>query len=133
MVSFRRLATLLVAALLPLGHASPLPETRAASVVEGKYIITLKDEISAAALGGHMNWVRDVHENSLGRRQLSFAGVEKTFGVGNFNAYAGHFDADTLERIRNSPEVSLTVKLGRLGDTRDGFESPLREKCHPVR
>ncbi|GAB0132377.1 subtilisin-like protease [Epichloe bromicola] len=106
MVSFRRLATLLVAALLPLGHASPLPETRAASVVEGKYIVTLKDDISAAALGGHMNWVRDVHENSLGRRQLSFAGVEKTFGVGNFNAYAGHFDADTLERIRNSPEVA---------------------------
>ncbi|KAK2605857.1 hypothetical protein QQS21_003697 [Conoideocrella luteorostrata] len=105
MVSFKHLATLLVAAW-PLGSANPLPEIRAATVVEGKYIVTLRDGIGASALGLHMNWVRDVHQRSLGRRQLSFVGVEKTFGVGSFNAYAGHFDAETLERIKNNPDVA---------------------------
>lgn len=106
MVSFKTIATLLGAAV-PLGYANPVPSTQAANIIAGKYIVTLKDGITAGAVSTHLNWVRDVHEDSLGRRQLGFSGVDKTYGVGDFNAYAGHFDDETLERIKNSADVSF--------------------------
>ncbi|TWU76115.1 Basic amino-acid permease [Metarhizium rileyi] len=102
---FRNLVSLLVAAL-PLGIATPLPNG-AASLVLDKYIVTLKDGITASDFNVHMNWVRDVHRISLLRRgRRNLRGVERTYAVGNFNAYAGHFDEETLEIIKNSADVA---------------------------
>ncbi|EFZ02826.1 peptidase S8 family protein, Pr1J [Metarhizium robertsii] len=104
MFSFKTLASLLVAAL-PLGNATPQAGS-AANLVPDKYIVTLKDGISANDFNFHMNWVRDVQVARAGhRRGLNFRGVEKTYGVGNFNAYAGHFDEHTLEAIRRNADV----------------------------
>lgn len=107
MVAFKKLATLFAAAL-PLVNASPTPyETRGTSTlaVEGKYIISLKNGIATRDVDSHLEWVRGIHERSLGRRDLNLPGVEKTYGVGSYNGYAGHFDAATIEEIKGNPDV----------------------------
>jgi len=101
MVSLRHL-TLFVGIAL----AAPVIDTRAAQVLPGKYIVTLKPGVSVLDInsGSHMNWVRDVHARSLSRRDTG--GVEKVFNLDDFNAYAGTFDATTIAAIRNSEDVS---------------------------
>jgi oryzin len=105
MMNFKRLA-LILAAALPLGGAAAPLNSRDEPVpsVQGKYIITLKTGVSARDIESHMAWARDVHARGLGRRDL--AGVEKTYDIAGFHAYAGEFDAATIEELRNSPEVS---------------------------
>ncbi|RYP45580.1 hypothetical protein DL768_008095 [Monosporascus sp. mg162] len=72
-------------------------------VIPGKYVITLKGGISAHDVESHVGWVRDAHKRSLGSR--SAKGVEKTFHIKDFNAYAGEFDEETLELIRSNPDA----------------------------
>ncbi|KAM3544828.1 Alkaline protease 1 [Beauveria bassiana] len=95
MVGFKSFAALFLAAL---GAAAPAPSG-------GKYIVTLKDGVTAGKVASHLQWVNDVHARSLGRRDLNLNGVEKTYEIGSFNGYAGNFDAATIEEIRNNPEV----------------------------
>ncbi|KAM3514027.1 hypothetical protein MY11210_002344 [Beauveria gryllotalpidicola] len=95
MAGFKSFAALFLAAL---GAAAPAPSA-------GKYIVTLKDGVTASKVESHLQWVNNVHARSLGRRDLNLNGVEKTYGIGSFNGYAGNFDAATIEEIRNSPEV----------------------------
>ncbi|RYP89144.1 hypothetical protein DL769_000192 [Monosporascus sp. CRB-8-3] len=82
MVSLRSFA-LLHGALQATVLAAPTKQ-----VIPGKYVVTLKGGISA----------RDVHKSSLDSRSVK--GVEKTFHIKDFNAYAGEFDEETLELIR---------------------------------
>ncbi|EGX91264.1 alkaline serine protease Alp1 [Cordyceps militaris CM01] len=96
MVGFKSFAALFLAAL---GTAAPAPSG-------GKYIVTLKDGATASKVESHLQWVNDVHARSVGRRDLNLNGVEKTYGIGSFNGYAGNFDAATIEEIKNSPEVA---------------------------
>lgn len=106
MVSFKNITTLLAAAL-SLVRASPIHQGRVLDA-PGGYIVALRDHVSANDMDLHLKWIRDIHERSLGRRDLGFAGVEITYtGASGFNAYAGHFDNETLERIKNSSEVSF--------------------------
>lgn len=97
MVGIKTLAGLLLAAL-PFGTAAPAPSG-------GKYIVTLKEGVSASKIESHLAWVHDVHARSIGRRDLNLNGLEKTYEIGKFNGYAGNFDAATIQEIRNNPEV----------------------------
>lgn len=100
MVNFRSLATTLTA-LLPLALAAPTEKQQSKrEVIPGKYIITLKDSVSAES---HLGWVQDVHSRSLSKRQT--AGIEKTYSIDSWNAYAGEFDDETLEAIKASDDV----------------------------
>lgn len=74
--------------------------------ITGKFIVVLKDGISARSVDSHIEWVREMHLNSLGRRELDLPGVEDTFAIGSFQAYSGSFDEDTLQKIRDLPEVN---------------------------
>lgn len=70
-----------------------------------RYIVSLKAGLSAIDTEGHLSWVRDAHRRrSLLRRDIN--GVERTFDVGGFHAYAGSFDEDTLAEIESSQMVS---------------------------
>lgn len=100
MLGFANLAALLLAAL-PMAAAAPAP----AAGGSGKYIITLKDGISAHDVDSHLGWVNDVHARSIGRRDLQLDGVNVKYDIGSFSGYAGEFDAATIDEIRNSPEV----------------------------
>ncbi|KAI1776477.1 subtilisin-like serine protease pepD [Hypoxylon cercidicola] len=81
-----------------------------ADVIPGKYIVSLRPEADAAL---HLSWVRDVHRRSLSRRGgSSTAGLEKTYGFGDFSAYAGEFDDETIMQILRSENV-LHVEADR--------------------
>ncbi|KAJ6785330.1 hypothetical protein PWT90_02597 [Aphanocladium album] len=96
MVGFKSFASLFLAAV---GAAAPTASS-------GKYIVTLKEGTAASAVQSHIQWVEGVHARSIGRRDQNLAGLEKTYEIGNFNGYAGNFDAATIEEIRNNPEVA---------------------------
>ncbi|KAH8734643.1 peptidase S8/S53 domain-containing protein [Ilyonectria robusta] len=106
MVNFTNLA--LVATTL-LGYAIGAPVERdSGSVVKGSYIITLKSELKTDDLENHLTWVNDVHKRSVSKRDSQAKGVEITYdGDYGFHGYAGSFDSDTIEEIKNNPEVAL--------------------------
>lgn len=99
---------LVLGALLPLIAAAPVSQDAAkAQAISGKYIVKLKDGIDAAQIESHHQWATDLHTRSISRRADSAAkGIEKTYKISNFNAYAGSFDETTIEEIKNSDDVS---------------------------
>ncbi|KAK9416367.1 putative Peptidase S8/S53 domain-containing protein [Seiridium unicorne] len=103
MVNFRRIATTLTA-LLPLASAAPTQTQQKREVVPGKYIVTLKDSASTSDVESHLGWVQSVHARSLKKRQT--AGVEKTYNINTWNAYAGEFDDATIEEIKANADVA---------------------------
>ncbi len=103
MASLRRLA-LFFGALLPAAFAAPTPAAQQKrEVVPNKYIITLKEGVTSEDFKSHVNWARDVHARSLGKRDTT--GVSHEYQIASFNAYAGEFDEATLEQIKSSPDV----------------------------
>jgi oryzin len=103
MASFRLLATTLVGILPVL--ALPVLDSRAANVVPGSYIITLKQGITRRDVDSHLSWVDDVHARSLTRRDTT--GVNKLFTISDsFRAYSGSFDESTIQQIEASDQVS---------------------------
>ncbi|KAJ1330880.1 oryzin [Microdochium nivale] len=100
MISFRKLA-LFFGALLSAILAAPAPFSP--QVVPGKFIITLKSGARPADVASHLSRVRDIHARSISRRGT--AGVEKTYHIKDFNAYAGEFDVNTIEVIRRDKSV----------------------------
>ncbi|KAI0109009.1 peptidase S8/S53 domain-containing protein [Nemania sp. FL0031] len=104
MRSFRTLA-LFLGALLPAALAAPASKKAIEpEYIPNKYIVTLKSGISTADFESHLNWARDVHARSLSRRDT--VGVEKTYNIKHFNAYAVEMDEETLAIIKASPEVA---------------------------
>ncbi|KAJ4316576.1 proteinase B [Fusarium piperis] len=106
MANLRRLA-LFLGALLPAALAAPVdgPVRRQEAAIPNKYIVTLKPEASDSKISDHLNWVGDVHRRSLSKRDT--VGVEETYNISDWNAYAGEFDDETIEKIKNSPEVAF--------------------------
>ncbi|KAI5868199.1 subtilisin-like protein [Durotheca rogersii] len=85
--------------------AAPLSDDLFAALRDGdavpqRYIVSLKPGVAAA---DHLAWVRGVHRRSVARR--STAGLEKTFSIGDFHAYAGEFDDETLRIIQANENV----------------------------
>lgn len=97
-----------LAALLPIINAAPLPkydEPVSTLSVEGKYIVTLKSGSDSTA---HLSWVSGIHARNLAKRANGTAatgGVEKKFNINAWNAYVGHFDAQTIAEIEASDDV----------------------------
>jgi oryzin len=110
MVNVRRIA-LSIAAFLPLlTLAAPTErQQRKREVVPNKYIVTLKDTVSASEVEYHLGWVQSVHSRSLTKRAT--AGIEKTYNISNFNAYAGEFDDATIAEIQLNPQVFYPLQL----------------------
>ncbi|KOS20623.1 Alkaline proteinase [Escovopsis weberi] len=103
MSSIRRLALFLGAVLLPAALAAPAPVAEEPEAVPGKYIVTLKGDASSK-IQSHLSWVGGIHTESLAKRNT--AGVEKTYNIADWNAYAGEFDEETIEQIKASPDVA---------------------------
>ncbi|KZM26903.1 Oryzin [Ascochyta rabiei] len=103
MINVRNLAVFL-GALLPAVLAAPAPITKKDDIIPGKYIVTLKPEVDAAAVESHLTWVNDVHKRSLKR---GTAGIEKNYEIKDWKAYAGEFDEATIAEIKASPDVAL--------------------------
>ncbi|KAI8260183.1 Alkaline protease 1 [Colletotrichum sp. SAR 10_98] len=95
------LVSLLSAIVPALAAPSAINRRADPGLMAGKYIIQLKPGTSPEAVTAHHNAVR-----SLLRRRDGAAGeVEKTFQIGDFNAYSGSFDDATLATISELDEV----------------------------
>lgn len=107
MINVRNIAVLL-GALLPVVLAAPAPITRRDDIIPGKFIVTLKPGVDAAAAESHLSWVNDVHKRSLKRNT---AGIEQKYEIKDWKAYAGEFDEATIAEIKASPDVSILQAL----------------------
>ncbi|KAK1540836.1 alkaline protease [Colletotrichum paranaense] len=67
------------------------------TIIPDKYIVRVASGTHDIDFESHLSWVTNVHKRSLSRR--STTGVEKTFSVGDFKAYAGEFDSETIAEI----------------------------------
>lgn len=108
-MQFLTRAVLFLGAALPFIGAAPVPASPQPNAVPGKYIVLLKSDLSDAQVESHTSWVSDIHARSLSERQSTDAppaGVEHTYGFGDFHAYAGAFDDATIEQIKSSADVS---------------------------
>ncbi|KAI1405347.1 alkaline proteinase [Hypoxylon fuscum] len=104
MASLRRLA-LFFGALLPIAFAAPTPAAQQKrEIIPNKYIVSLKEGVSSEDFKSHLNWARDVHARSLNKRDTT--GVSHEYNIKDFNAYAGEFDEETVEQIKNNPDVA---------------------------
>ncbi|KAJ6439344.1 putative serine protease Pr1D [Purpureocillium lavendulum] len=89
-------------ALAALSTAAPVESSSSSSrVIAGSYIIKLKENV---ATDSHLQWVSGVHARSLGKED--FAGIQREYKSLAFHGYAGHFDKDTIDKIKNSDEVA---------------------------
>jgi len=104
MINVRSLAIFL-GALLPAVLAAPAPITKRNDIIPGKYIVTLKPGVDAAAAETHLSWVTDVHKRSFAKRDT--AGIEKTYDIKEWKGYAGEFDEATIAEIKASADVAL--------------------------
>lgn len=102
MARLPNLPTLLAGVVVVL--AAPVVDKRD-FVVPGKYIVTLKPGFSVAEADTHLNWVRSVHARR-GVSSRDVTGIEKVYSLSDFHAYAGSFDAPTLDEIRTNYQVA---------------------------
>ncbi|UKZ51848.1 proteinase B [Trichoderma virens] len=90
------------------------------SISEGipnKFIVTLK-EGSSIDPNSHLTWVNGIHRRSLTKRNT--AGVEKTYSIHTWNAYAGEFDEETIKHIKASPDAGAPWGLGAISHRTPG-------------
>ncbi|KAK1687499.1 peptidase S8/S53 domain-containing protein [Colletotrichum godetiae] len=83
------------------------------SIVPDKYIIRVAPGTYDTEFESHLSWVASVHKRSLNRRRT--VGVEKTFSIGNFKAYAGEFDAETVAEIEKDG-YAVSVEPDRVAE-----------------
>ena len=73
--------------------------------VLGKYLVQVKPDVNVASIAAHHDTVR-----RLARRDATHEPIERTFSVGNLNAYLGDFDAATVPEIEALDEVLSIVQ-----------------------
>ncbi|KAL5336265.1 peptidase S8/S53 domain-containing protein [Aspergillus crustosus] len=117
----------LLAAASPLGvesihnGAAPVLSSTNAKEIPDSYIVVFKKHVDSDAATAHHSWVQDIHGQQIGRssdlkkRFLGFEfgfgeevydGLKGTFNIaGSLMGYSGHFHEDTIEEIRNHPDV----------------------------
>ncbi|KAM0553975.1 hypothetical protein ACHAPJ_007047 [Fusarium lateritium] len=94
-------------ALLPAVLAAPTIDD---DVVDGRYIVTIKSKLPEDKLEQHIEWVGDIHNGSLFRRDES--GVDKVWNV-TFKGYSGEFDKKTIKEIEDSDDVIAVEPVRR--------------------
>ncbi|KAF3923657.1 Oryzin [Orbilia brochopaga] len=112
----------LLAAVLPLIDFTILASALPVDVAVGhlpsnlpthpkKVIVVLKSKLSSKKFIKHTSWIRSVHARGLQKRQNANntidlpTGIDGTYDINKFKAYAGSFDADTLAEIEHSDDV----------------------------
>lgn len=108
MVRLKNVAVCLAAAIMPAVSAAH----SAGDDTPGRYIVTLKRDLSEDAVSKHLDYTRDVHKRSLARRDEDLSihswshGIEHHLKVRDFRGYAGQFDRRTIEEIKRHEAVA---------------------------
>ncbi|KAL4907562.1 hypothetical protein BDW74DRAFT_176314 [Aspergillus multicolor] len=102
--------------------AAPILSSTNAKEIPDSYIVVFKKHVDTDAASAHHGWVQDIHGQQSGARsdlkKRSFLGLEFGFGeevydglkdtfniAGSLMGYSGHFHEETIEEIRNHPDV----------------------------
>ncbi|KAL7913995.1 peptidase S8/S53 domain-containing protein [Trichoderma velutinum] len=117
MAWFKTLALFLLT-VTPYVTAHPLRSTREFSILdidalepEAKYIVTLQRNITPSKFKTHITKINDTyHRNSLDDEQNRPSGVERTYAIGDYRAYSGVFDKDTIALLWNDTDVAEIEK-----------------------
>ncbi|KAF6806898.1 subtilisin-like serine protease [Colletotrichum sojae] len=99
---------------------APVLSATNAEAVPNSYIIKFKKHVSESGASDHQSWVQNIHTSAQDERlELRkrgqeplvdgvFHGLKHTYKIGkDFLGYAGHFDEDTIEKIRRHPDVEF--------------------------
>lgn len=85
--------------------ASPTnPREDRPKYIPGKYLVQLQSGANAAAISTHHDNVR-----RLARRSETHEPIERTFNIGNLNAYLGDLDEEAAAEIASLKEVLSVV------------------------
>ncbi|KAK3365217.1 serine protease [Lasiosphaeria ovina] len=100
------------------GDAAPILSASNAEVIPNSYIVKFKKHVTESSASNHQSWIQQIHasrENErmdLRKRGQSslvddvFRGLKHTYKIGQgFMGYSGHFDEETIEQVRNHPDV----------------------------
>lgn len=99
------LSPLPVLALAASIYASPIASRDdRPKYIPGKYLVQLQSGANAASIASHHDNVR-----RLARRGEWHEPIERTFSIGNLNAYLGDFDEQAAAEIQNLDEVISVV------------------------
>jgi cerevisin len=98
-------------------NAAPVLSSTSAKEVPNSYMVVFKKHVKDASK--HHDWVQSVHtKNNEERMELRkrssqfpvttevFDGLKHVYEMAGMKGYSGHFDDETIEAIRNHPDVS---------------------------
>lgn len=99
----------------PYFNVAPLLSSLEAKVIPDRYIVVLKENLPREDVHAHRLWVSQEteHYGAQSRDLLGdfFQGVKRHFSLdGVVHGYSGHFDKQTVEKIRQSPHVAYVEK-----------------------
>jgi cerevisin len=99
--------------------AAPILSSTSAKELPNSYVVVFKKHVTDDVAAAHHSWVQNVHfENQHTRTELRkrtqfpfsdtvFEGFKHTYNIaGGFLGYSGHFDDETIEQVRQHPDVS---------------------------
>jgi cerevisin len=99
--------------------AAPILSSTEAKPIANQYMVVFKKHVKHEKTKDHHAWVQSIHTKSqddrMELRKRSqfpvttdiFDGLKHTYNiVGGMVGYSGHFDDETIEAIRNHPDVS---------------------------
>ncbi|GAM83797.1 hypothetical protein ANO11243_017870 [Dothideomycetidae sp. 11243] len=101
---FLQHAGVLSAYLILVAQASFIARTADGEFdLSDRYIVSLKPGID---MDKHLSFVQDLHNSSMGTVEgKTFGGVSHEFNIGDFKAYAGHFDPAVVEKLKNHEDT----------------------------
>lgn len=92
------------------GRLAPLYISDDAEALTDSYIVVLKDHLDSENAMQHCHWVRALHnENTFMATLLdsnAAHGIKHAFDLPKLKGYSGKFSKETLEKIRQSDDVS---------------------------
>lgn len=95
------------------GHLAPLYIADDAEALADSYIVVLKNHINSENAMQHCHWVRALHnENSIMAELLdsnAAHGIKHAFDLPKLKGYSGKFSKETLDKIRQSEDVSKDI------------------------
>ncbi|KAK8016181.1 subtilase [Apiospora rasikravindrae] len=98
--------------------AAPILSSSSADEIPNQYIIKFKKHVTESSASDHQSWIQKIHgareDERIELRKRSqipivedvFSGLKHTYKISaDFMGYSGHFDDETIEQVRNHPDV----------------------------
>ncbi|KAI8074336.1 serine protease 1 [Gilbertella persicaria] len=99
----------------PNNNLAPLYISPETETIANSYIVVLKDSLQSHEIKEHAAWINTLTESSRAKMQAydfldphaTVAGIKHVYDTPNLKGYAGKFDEQVLEAIRQSDDVAF--------------------------